>query len=88
MEAFMFKKTFFLMLSVIAILPFAGQMSAATQEIKASDDSLAFFWGWGRGFGFGGGYGGYYPSYGYGYGSYYPYSYGYGGYGYGGGCCY
>jgi len=85
----MLKKLFFLTLSVIAILPFAGQLSAATQEIKASDDSsVAWFWGRGGGWGgWGGGYyGGYYPysGYGYGYGGYYPYSYG--GCGYGG--CY
>jgi hypothetical protein len=88
-EAFM-KKIFLLMLSVFAILPFAGQVSAATQEIKANDDTLAFFWG-GRGFGFGWGSGcsgccgGYYPYYGN------SSCCGYGGYGYGGcgysGCC-
>lgn len=74
----MLKKTFLLMLSVFAILPFAGQVSAATQDVKASDD-LAWFWGgWGRGWGYGNyGYGcsygscgsySYYPYYGYGYG--------------------
>lgn len=86
------KKIFLLMLSVFAILPFAGQVSAATQEIKANDDTLAWFWG-GRGYGYGWGGGRYYGNYGnygsYGYGGCCGNSgYGYGGYGYGGGCCY
>lgn len=85
------KKILLLTLSVFAFLPFAGQVSAATSEIKANDDTLAWFWG-GRGSGYGWR-GGYYPSYGYGYNNYgYGSSYGccgygYGGYGYGG-CCY
>jgi hypothetical protein len=79
-EASMFKKTFFLMLSVVAILPFAGSLSAATPEIKA-DNTIAWFWGNGWGFG---GYSPYYSYGGYGYGGY-PYYYGgYGGCGYGG----
>jgi hypothetical protein len=87
----MIKTTFIVLLSAIAILPFTGQINAST-DVRANDDTLAWYWG-GRGFdggyrGYGGwGYGGWgygYPYSGYGYNGYYPYS----GYGCGWGGCY
>ncbi len=88
----MLKKTFLVMLSAIAVLPFAGLNAA--QDVSTSDDSIAFlgfgrglFGGWGGGYGYGGGWGGYgYGGCGYGGCG----GYGWSGYGYGGcnsGCC-
>jgi hypothetical protein len=73
----MLKKTLIVLLSAVAILPFAGQISASPQDLNANDDSLAWYWG---GRGFAGGYSGYggWGDNGWGYG--YPYS-GYSGYG-------